>query len=94
MVSPVLSGVERDRFCPWRVMLRLKPPRRELLRETPRLDAWVVGTTANVATQLARLDHGVGIAVMVPDHDLGRAAISRCGVTVSTCRSSNMVADG
>jgi len=58
------------------IMLRLSPPGRELLLQTPRLDVWVAGAEANVATQLARLDHDVGFVSMVPDNDLGRAAIA------------------
>ena len=58
------------------IMLRLSPPGRELLLQTPRLDVWVAGAEANVATALARLGHDVGIASAVPDNDLGRAAIT------------------
>ncbi|WP_184110762.1 sugar kinase [Sphingomonas abaci] len=57
------------------IMLRLSPPGRELLMQTPRFDVWVAGAEANVATQLARLGHDVGMASRVPDNDLGRAAI-------------------
>ena len=39
------------------IMLRLSPPGRELLMQTPKLDVWVAGAEANVATQLARLGH-------------------------------------
>lgn len=68
------------------VMLRLSPPGRELLMQSPRLDVWVAGAEANVATQLARLGHDVGLATRVPDNDLGRAAITTLrghGVDVS-----------
>jgi len=58
------------------VMLRLSPPGRELLLQTPRLDVWVAGAEANVVTQLARLGHDVGLATRVPDNDLGRAAVT------------------
>lgn len=58
------------------IMLRLSPPGRELLLQTPKLDVWVAGAEANVATQLAKLGHDVGIASMVPDNDLGRAAVT------------------
>lgn len=58
------------------IMLRLSPPGRELLLQTPKLDIWVAGAEANVVTQLARLGHDVGMATMVPDNDLGRAAIT------------------
>ncbi|KQU62088.1 2-keto-3-deoxygluconate kinase [Sphingomonas sp. Leaf339] len=58
------------------IMLRLSPPGRELLLQTPRLDVWVAGAEANVVTQLARLGHDVGMATIVPDNDLGRTAIT------------------
>ena len=58
------------------IMLRMSPPGRELLMQTPRLDVWVAGAEANVATQLARLGHTVSFASRVPDNDLGRAAIT------------------
>jgi len=58
------------------IMLRLSPPGRELLLQTPRLDVWVAGAEANVATQLARLGHRVGFASRVPDNDLGRSAVA------------------
>ncbi len=69
------------------IMLRLSPPGRELLLQTPKLDVWVAGAEANVVTQLARLGHDVGMATMVPDNDLGRAAITTLrghGVDAST----------
>ncbi|MEO9131712.1 MAG: sugar kinase [Sphingomonas sp.] len=58
------------------IMLRLSPPGRELLLQTPKLDVWIAGAEANVATGLARLGHDVGMASTVPDNDLGSAAIS------------------
>jgi len=58
------------------IMLRLSPPGRELLLQTPKLDVWVAGAEANVATALARLGHDVGFATMVPDNDLGQAAVT------------------
>ncbi|OYY91013.1 MAG: 2-keto-3-deoxygluconate kinase [Sphingomonas sp. 28-66-16] len=58
------------------IMLRLSPPGRELLMQTPKLDVWVAGAEANVATALARLGHDVGFASAVPDNDLGRSAIA------------------
>ncbi|MDB5703810.1 MAG: 2-keto-3-deoxygluconate kinase [Sphingomonas bacterium] len=58
------------------IMLRLSPPGRELLLQTPRLDVWIAGAEANVASGLARLGHDVGMASVVPENDLGRAAIS------------------
>ena len=58
------------------VMLRLSPPGRELLLQTPKFDVWIAGAEANVASGLARLGHDTAMASMVPDNDLGRAAIS------------------
>jgi 2-dehydro-3-deoxygluconokinase len=58
------------------IMLRLSPPGRELLLQTPKLDVWVAGAEANVVTQLARLGHDVGFASMVPENDLGRSAVA------------------
>ncbi len=69
------------------IMLRLSPPGRELLLQTPRLYVWVAGAEANVVTQLARLGHDVGMATIVPDNDLGRSAITTLrghGVDTST----------
>jgi 2-dehydro-3-deoxygluconokinase len=58
------------------IMLRLSPPGRELLMQTAKLDVWVAGAEANVATALARLGHDVGLVSAVPDNDLGRAAVA------------------
>lgn len=58
------------------IMLRLSPPGRELLLQTPKLDVWVAGAEANVATALARLGHDVAFASAVPDNDLGRSAVA------------------
>ena len=58
------------------IMLRLSPPGRELILQTPRFDVWVAGAEANVATALARLGHDVAFASAVPDNDLGDAAIA------------------
>lgn len=57
------------------IMLRLSPPGRELLLQTPKFDVWVGGAEANVATALARLGHDVAFASAVPDNDLGNSAI-------------------
>lgn len=58
------------------IMLRLSPPGRELLLQTNKLDIWVGGAEANVAAQLAKLSHDVGLVSRVPDNDLGRAAVA------------------
>jgi 2-dehydro-3-deoxygluconokinase len=58
------------------VMLRLSPPGRELLMQTPKLDIWVAGAEANVATALARLGHEAALVTALPDNDLGRGALA------------------
>ncbi|MBY0518833.1 MAG: sugar kinase [Sphingomonas sp.] len=58
------------------IMLRLSPPGRELLLQTPKFDVWVAGAEANVATALARLGDDVGFVSAVPDNDLGRSAVA------------------
>jgi len=58
------------------ILLRLSPPGRELLLQTPKLDVWVAGAEANVATGLARLGHEVAFISAVPDNDLGRAGVA------------------
>ena len=57
------------------IMLRLSPPNRELLLQSARLDVWVAGAEANVATGLARLDHATRMVTAVPDNPLGDAAL-------------------
>ena len=58
------------------IMLRMSPPGRELLLQTPRLDVWVAGAEANVVTQLARLGHETAIVSAVPANGLGEAAVT------------------
>lgn len=59
------------------VMLRLSPPGRELLMQSPRFDWWLAGAEANVATALAHLGHDVGMVTALPDNDLGRGAMGQ-----------------
>ena len=58
------------------VMLRMSPPGRELLMQTPKLDVWIAGAEANVVTQLAKLGHATRLATAVPANALGEAAVS------------------
>ena len=58
------------------VMLRMSPPGRELLLQTPKLDVWVAGAEANVVTQLAHLGHDTALVSAVPANGLGDAAIT------------------
>jgi 2-dehydro-3-deoxygluconokinase len=57
------------------IMLRLSPPNRELLLQSAKLDVWVAGAEANVATGLACLDHLTRMATALPDNPLGQAAV-------------------
>jgi 2-dehydro-3-deoxygluconokinase len=58
------------------IMLRLSPPGRELLLQTPKLDVWVAGAEANLVTGLARLGHSTAMVSAVPDNDLGQGALT------------------
>ena len=69
------------------IMLRLSPPNRELLLQSGKLDVWVAGAEANVATGLARLDHPTRMVTAVPATPLGDAAVQALraqGVDVAT----------
>ena len=69
------------------LMLRLSPPGRELLLQTPKLEVNVGGAEANVATGLACLDHPVRMISAVADNPLGAGVIGelrRRGVDTST----------
>lgn len=69
------------------VMLRLSPPGRELLLQTPKLEVNVGGAEANVATGLACLGHKVRMITAVADNPLGGAVVGelrRRGVDTST----------
>src|SRR4051812_30000281 len=68
------------------IMLRLSPPNRELLLQSAKLDVWVAGAEANVATGLARLDHATRMVTALPPTPLGDAAVQALrshGVDVS-----------
>ncbi|MBO9624694.1 MAG: sugar kinase [Sphingomonas sp.] len=69
------------------LMLRLSPPGRELLLQTPVLQVNVGGAEANVATGLACLGHKVRMVSAVADNVLGAAVIGelrRRGVDTAT----------
>ncbi|ATY30650.1 sugar kinase [Sphingomonas psychrotolerans] len=72
------------------VMLRLSPPGRELLLQTPKLEVIVGGAEANVATGLACLGHATRMISAVADNPLGGAVIGelrRRGVDTSRVAS-------
>jgi 2-dehydro-3-deoxygluconokinase len=71
------------------IMLRLSPPGRELLLQTPKLDVWIAGAEANVASALAQLGHDVRMVSALPDDPLGDRAfrtLRGLGVDVSGIR--------
>lgn len=57
------------------IMLRLSPPGRELLFQTPRLEPCFGGGEANAAVSLAILGHEVRYVSAVPGNDVGEAAV-------------------
>src|SRR3546814_11594831 len=67
-------------------MLRLSPPNRELLLQTPHLDVWTAGAEANVATALALLGHDVAFPTVLPQNALGAAAIQSLRAHGVDCR--------
>lgn len=72
------------------LLLRLSPPGRELLLQTPKLEVNVGGAEANVAIGLACLGHKVRMVSAVADNPLGAAVIGelrRRGVDTSTVAS-------
>ena len=68
------------------IMLRLSPPGRELLFQSPRLEALFGGAEANVAVSLAVLGHRARYVSFVPGNAVGEAAVRelrRWGVDTS-----------
>jgi 2-dehydro-3-deoxygluconokinase len=68
------------------IMLRLSPPGKELLFQSPRLEAVFGGAEANVAVSLAILGHRSRWISVVPSNPVGEAAVRelrRYGVDVS-----------
>lgn len=62
--------------CFGELLLRLSPPGRERLLQSPRLDVHVGGAEANVAVSLARFGHDARMVSVVPGNALGDAAIA------------------
>jgi len=57
------------------IMLRLSPPGKELLLQSPRLEAVFGGGEANVAVSLAIFGHRVRYVSAIPKNDIGDAAV-------------------
>lgn len=76
--------------CFGELLIRLGAPGRELLLQTPRLEAHSGGAEANVAVSLSRLGRRARMASVVADNPLGEAAVGelrRHGVDTSTVRA-------
>lgn len=61
--------------CFGEILIRLSAPGRELLLQTPRLDAHYGGAEANVAISLARFGHDARMATVLPDNALAQAVL-------------------
>lgn len=73
-------------LCCGEVLLRLTPPGREMLLQSPALSVHTGGAEANVAVSLARLGAPAAMLSVLPDNALGHAArdeLRRHGVDVS-----------
>jgi 2-dehydro-3-deoxygluconokinase len=57
------------------IMFRLSPPGKELLFQSPRLEAGFGGAEANAAVSLALFGHEVRYVSTVPENDIGDAAL-------------------
>lgn len=60
-------------LCFGEVLLRLSPPGKQLLLQSPRFDAHIGGAEANVAVSLHKLGHRTRVVSTLPDSTLGRA---------------------
>src|SRR5687767_10567522 len=79
--------------CFGELLLRLAPPGRQLLLQSPQLEVQVGGAEANVVVSLARFGHDARMVGLVPDNALGEAArgeLRRYGVDTRAVQ----VADG
>ena len=61
------------------IMLRLSPPGKEVLFQSPRLEAVFGGGEANVAVSLAIFGHHVRYVSAIPANDIGDAALRELG---------------
>jgi 2-dehydro-3-deoxygluconokinase len=76
--------------CFGELLIRLSPPGRELLLQTPQLSTHYGGAEANVAISLARLGHDARMVSVVPDNALAQGALGelrRYGVDTSAVQN-------
>ena len=77
--------------CFGETLLRLTPPGRELLLQTPRLETSFGGAETNVAVGLARLGGDARMVTVLPDNAIGQAALAelrRWGVDVGGVKTA------
>ncbi len=77
--------------CFGELLLRLTAPERELLLQSPRLEARFGGAEANVAASLAVLGHDSAMVSTLPDNAIGRAGVGelrRLGVDTRGIRTA------
>jgi 2-dehydro-3-deoxygluconokinase len=87
-----MKTIKTDVLCFGEILLRLSPPNRELILQSPQFNVCVGGAEANVAVALAHLGHNVAMASIVPDNALGAAATSelrRHGVHTNNVASTS-----
>ncbi len=85
------SAPLRRVVCFGEMLLRLAPPGRELLLQTPRLETSFGGAETNVAVGLARLDDDARMVTVLPDNAIGQAALAelrRWGVDTGGVRTA------
>ena len=73
-------------LCLGEVLLRLSPPGKQLLLQSPAFEAHVGGAEANVAVALSKLGHSSAMVSSLPDNPLGHACadeLRRHGVDTS-----------
>ena len=73
-------------LCLGEVLLRLSPPGKQLLLQSPAFEAHVGGAEANVAVALSKLGHASAMVSSLPDNPLGHACadeLRRHGVDTS-----------
>ncbi len=63
-------------ICFGEILLRLAPPRRELLLQSAELQATFAGAEANVGVALASFGHAAEMLTVVPDTALGNAVVA------------------
>jgi 2-dehydro-3-deoxygluconokinase len=61
-------------LCFGELLLRLSAPGKELLLQSPQLNAHIGGAEANVAVSLTRLGHNAAVVTTLPDNAIGRSA--------------------